>query len=238
MNSGIPGCRSRAVQAEGNAAATRDVCACRRSSSAVALRACLRVASPWRWRPGARHPPSKDAAAPTAADPLGRSTPRGTVVGFLNAARRGENVVARQYLNTTANAEQADLLARQLFVVLDVRLPARLAAISDVPEGSRRNPLVPNQELIATISTAQGALDISVERVERGSGTPVWLFSRVTLAAVPAVYDELQQLSEATALQRCAETRPVLEQPPVRLGRRAAGDSRLLLRDGAAQSAS
>jgi MscS family membrane protein len=162
----------------------------------------LTVASPALAIAQAQAPPKDAPAATVPADPLGRSTPRGTVVGFLNAARGGESVLARQYLNTTANAEQADLLARQLFVVLDVRLPARLAAISDAPEGSRRNPLMPNQELIATISTAQGALDISVERVERGSGTPVWLFSRVTLAAVPAVYDELLQLSEATALQR------------------------------------
>ena len=100
------------------------------------------------------------------------------------------------------NVEQADVLAGQLFLVLDTRLPARLAAISDAPEGSRRNPLMPNQDLVATISTAQGSLDIVVERIERGSGTPIWLFSRATLGAIPAVYDELLQLREATALQR------------------------------------
>jgi MscS family membrane protein len=147
--------------------------------------------------------------APAPDDPLGRGTPRGTVVGFLNAARSGENLLARQYLNTAANAEQSDLLARQLFEVLDARFPARLAAISDAPEGSRRNPLAPDQEVVGTIATSQGTLDIVVERVQRGSAGPVWLFSRATLAATPAVHQEVLHLRSATALQRFVERTPL-----------------------------
>src|SRR5687768_13364465 len=50
---------------------------------------------------GTPKPPAPQPAAPAEpADALGRSTPKGTVVGFLNAARRGEGELARQYLDT------------------------------------------------------------------------------------------------------------------------------------------
>jgi hypothetical protein len=40
-------------------------------------------------------------------DPLGRTTPRGTVFGFLSAARQGEDQRAAQYLNTKARGDAA-----------------------------------------------------------------------------------------------------------------------------------
>jgi MscS family membrane protein len=52
----------------------------------------------------AQENPSSPAARPVqdapAKDALGRDTPRGTVLGFMNAARDGRNDVAAQYLNT------------------------------------------------------------------------------------------------------------------------------------------
>src|SRR4051812_6961108 len=90
--------------------------------------------------------PSAATQAESPRDALGRSTPRGTVLGFLSAARKGEYQLARQYLDTPLKLPAAEQLADQLFVVLDARLPARLPQISDVPEGSRSNPLAPNEE--------------------------------------------------------------------------------------------
>ena len=70
-------------------------------------------------------PPATPQAAPPK-DPLGRDTPRGTVLGFMNAARDGRDDVAPLYLNTSLRDRAAADLARKLFVVLDSRLPARL----------------------------------------------------------------------------------------------------------------
>src|SRR5262249_61161364 len=39
-------------------------------------------------------------------------------------------------------------------------------------------------------TTANGPLDIVVERVNRGSAGRLWLFSRRTLDAIPGVYEE------------------------------------------------
>ena len=134
--------------------------------------------------------PAAPAQPEAAKDALGRDTPRGTVLGFLSAARKGEYQLGRQYLETPLNASAAEQLANQLFVVLDARLPARLPQISDVPEGSRSNPLAPNEERIATIGDAN-PIDIVLHRAERTDGGPIWLFSAGTLGRIPGLYNEV-----------------------------------------------
>jgi len=139
-------------------------------------------------------PPVRPAQAEAPADPLGRDTPRGTVFGFIAAARKGSET-APQYLNTRLRGEAAAALAHKLFVVLDSRLPARLNTLSDRPEGSMPNPLKPDQDIVGTIATASGPLDIIVERVSRSAQPPVWLFSRATLDTVPDVFQEVNLVS-------------------------------------------
>ena len=127
----------------------------------------------------------------TPKDTLGRATPRGMVLGFLSAARKGNTEVAALYLNTPLRGGDSEVLARQLAVVLDRRLPARLNQISDKPEGSVPDPLKPDEDSIGVIDTADGPLDIVVERVDRGKAGKVWLFSRKTLTSIPGVFQEL-----------------------------------------------
>lgn len=142
----------------------------------------------------AQAPTPTSAASPAEApkDTLGRETPRGTLFGFMTAARKSNFDLAALYLNTHLRDRAAAELASQLFVVLDTRLPARLQEVSDRPDGSRANPLRPDQDIVGTIDTASGPLDIVVERVTRGPTGRGWLFSRRTLDAIPAVYDEIQ----------------------------------------------
>jgi MscS family membrane protein len=132
-------------------------------------------------------------AAPSEApkDALGRDTPLGTLLGFLRAARDGNGAAASTCLNTTLRGQAAEELVHQLYIVLDTRLPARLGEISDRPEGSVANPLKPDVDVIGTVQTSGGPLDILVERVVRGPAGRVWLFSRETLDAIPDVYDEI-----------------------------------------------
>jgi MscS family membrane protein len=144
---------------------------------------------------------TQPAAQPeVATDALGRTTPKRTVLGFLAAARKGNDGVAAQYLDTRLRGKAAEQLAHKLFVVLDRRLPARLNEISDTPEGVPTDLLNPRQDLVGTIQTADGRVDIIVERVERGKAGPVWLFSRETLNSIPAMYDEVSAVSVDTLL--------------------------------------
>ncbi|MDE3135146.1 MAG: mechanosensitive ion channel family protein [Acidobacteriota bacterium] len=150
----------------------------------------------WSQVPGKLKTPPPVAAQPeTPKDALGRTTPRGTVLGFLSAARKGNDEIAAQYLDTRRRGKAAEKLAHELFVVLNTRLPARLNQISDSPEGSATDLLNPNQDLIGVVTGAQGKTDIIVERVDRKKEGKVWLFSRGTLTSIPPIYDEISAIS-------------------------------------------
>ena len=133
-------------------------------------------------------PPAAPAPSVPWQDPLGRSTPRGTVIGFFDAGRAGDYVLAARYLD--ASGARAETLARELFTVLDARLPARLTRISDAPDGPAKG-LTLSREIVGTIKGPKGSVDIVVERLSRGDPGPIWLFSAGTLEAIPAVHDEI-----------------------------------------------
>jgi MscS family membrane protein len=128
---------------------------------------------------------------PQPPDALGRETPRGCVLGFLMAARKGDYETAERYLNLNPRGPSAKTLATELWVVLDRRLPPRLNQLSPLPEGSQFYPDRPDADLVGTIETLEGTVDIVVERVGRGKNGQLWLFSQETLKAIPALYDEV-----------------------------------------------
>jgi MscS family membrane protein len=144
--------------------------------------------------------PANPAAQPEAPkDALGRTSPRGTVLGFLVAGRDGNLAAASQYLDTPLKGAAAEELAQQLFTVLDRRLPTRLLELSDSPEGSL-STLKPGQDLIGTISSAQGNVDILVQRLAYSKAGALWLFSRGTLDQIPALFAEVNQIPVDTVL--------------------------------------
>ncbi len=112
-------------------------------------------------------------------------------MGFLAAEGKGENDTAVRYLNSPLKGERAVELARQLFVVLNRRLPANLTQLSNRPEGSLADPLHPNLEVIGTVPSNGGSVEILLERMDRGEVGSVWLFSRKTLDAIPNLYEEV-----------------------------------------------
>src|SRR5258708_702122 len=68
---------------------------------------------------------------PPVADPLGRSTPHGTVVGLVTAAEHENLDRAAEYLESGLMPPERRELARKLWVVLDRKLVTRLARVSD-----------------------------------------------------------------------------------------------------------
>jgi MscS family membrane protein len=169
----------------------------RRSALTLALAVVLAGAIvPFAWAQIAR--PGAVPGAPSAAEPpkdaLGRDTPRGMLQGFMAAARKDNFAAAAMYLDTPFRGEAAQDLARQLYQVLDARLPPRLPEISDVPEGAAPDPLKPDQDILGSIAAPDGHLDIVVTRA-RGPSGRVWQFSRQTLQAIPPVYSEVQLIA-------------------------------------------
>ncbi len=137
--------------------------------------------------------PAAPAQPKAPTDALGRTSPRGTVLGFLSAAAKGNMEAATQYLNTPLRGKRAELLAQELFTVLDRRLPARLLTLSDSPEGSL-STLKPGQDLVGTISGVDGDVDILVELVVLNKEKTRWLFARETLDQIPELFEELNEI--------------------------------------------
>ncbi len=145
-------------------------------------------------------PATADAQAIPSPDTLGRTTPRGTVLGFLKTARKGDYEAATQYLNTKRRGEASTDLAHELLVIIDLRLPARLNQLSDRPRRFVGFFLAkPDQDLVGTISSNSGSIDLLLERVDR-EGQRIWLFSEPTLKSVPGLYAEMEIESSGSML--------------------------------------
>jgi MscS family membrane protein len=159
------------------------------ASIALAL-LLISSSSVWAQNTGGNQPAAQPAQPERPRDPLGRDTPRGTVLGFMSAGG-AEIEAAPLYLNSGLSGAAAAELAQQLYVVLNSRLPVRVNVLSDRPEGSLVNPLKPDQDIVGTINTSTGPLELIVERVDAGGPERVWLFSRATLQEIPRVYQEI-----------------------------------------------
>jgi MscS family membrane protein len=126
-----------------------------------------------------------------ADDPLGRSTPHGTVIGFMKAVGREDYERAVEYLDTKQPPRRAQQLARELQYILDWGFSASVPKLSKKPEGDPEDNLNPNREKIGAVKTDSGSYEISLERVQKGNDPPVWLFSSETLKQIPHIYEEL-----------------------------------------------
>jgi MscS family membrane protein len=136
-----------------------------------------------------------NAPTPEPGDPLGRSTPHGTLVGFLHAAQNGRYNDASQYLQLSKKerAASGERIARQLHALLDQAFVGRIGAVSDSPEGSHQAGVPQNHERIGVFRLNDSETDADLVRVSDPSAGNIWLFSAQTLASFP---DQAGQLEE------------------------------------------
>jgi len=126
-------------------------------------------------------------------DPLGRSTPYGCVIGFLQAVNGNDLPKAAQYLDTKLPEDQAEELAKQLKVVLDTGLSSSINGLSRETLGKLTDDLRVTREKVGVADTQDGNLDIFLDRISRQDAEPIWLFSAETLAQIPDAYAHLSR---------------------------------------------
>jgi MscS family membrane protein len=125
-------------------------------------------------------------------DPLGRSTPEGTVFGFMKSAAQGNYDQALQYLDTKITGIRAQRLIDAVRAILERGFSGKLAVLSNKPEGDLNDNLPSSKERVGRVNILpSGSVDILLERVERGNKPPIWLFSAETLKNVQENYKEL-----------------------------------------------
>jgi MscS family membrane protein len=81
-------------------------------------------------------------------------------------------------------------LARHLKIALDQTLWVDAETLSRDPAGHLDDGLPPVRDQIGRIETAQGPVDILVQRVPREDGPRIWKISTATVAQIPALYEE------------------------------------------------
>ena len=128
---------------------------------------------------------------PLLEDPLGRSTPYGTVIGFLRAVDKVDYELASNYLEGKQSAQRKADLARDLQVVLNRGLKIGLDNLSRTPEGHLDDGLPADLEKVGTATFGSESLDIVLRRTTKPDTPPIWLFSSGTLLGVTAAAEQL-----------------------------------------------
>ena len=151
-----------------------------------------------------RLPAPANTSGNTSADPLGRSTPSGTVFGFLQAAQEGNYSIAAQYLQINAARRQAegDQLAMKLKVVMDRAFAGSLKNVSTQPEGTPQEDVPFDRQKLGTMSSGDVEVNLDLVRVSDARAGKIWLISSDTLAKVPELYDQVEARQVETRLPK------------------------------------
>jgi MscS family membrane protein len=166
-----------------------------RAWASVALLACALA-------PRAAHalvlgldPANKTATAATpepAHDPLRRTTPSGTLTGFLHAVEHSDFVTAARYMQVPeSHRGDTEAEARALKALIDRYFSASLTTISDEPTGALDDGLPTDRERIGPLTIGERKVDVTLVRVTDPDVGPIWLISAETLRQAPALYRSL-----------------------------------------------
>ncbi len=138
--------------------------------------------------------PSSMPATSSTANPLNRTTPSGSVLGFLQAAQSGDYSIAAQYLQMNAARRQAEgeQIATQLKAVMDSpAFTGRVGGFTQA-EGTPQEGVALGRQKLGTMSSGDVEADLDLVRVSDPSAGKIWLISSDTLAKVPELYDQVE----------------------------------------------
>ena len=161
---------------------------------------------------GAAH---TEAIAEEPNDPLGRSTPHGTVFGFLQTAQDGKYKEATQYLQLSNNERisRGAELARKLHALMDNAFMGRVGGIAQHREGSIRPGVTQDHEQIGAFRINGSETPVDLVHVSEPGAGDIWLFSSETLARVPDLFDQIESNKLGSRLPSFLSTNLILNTP-------------------------
>src|ERR1700676_3789731 len=130
--------------------------------------------------------------APATPDALGRETPSGTVLGFLQAAQARNYKAPGDFPQMAPPRRQSQGvdLAEKLKYLIDRSFVGGLRRLSTRPEGKPAYG-TPNDQTIGIFSYGDGEVPVVLVRVGDPNSGKIWLFSSETLSKVPELYDNV-----------------------------------------------
>jgi MscS family membrane protein len=166
-----------------------------RTKTLLLLTLCLVVALPLTAQSplsGVLSPSSSTPNSPT--DPLGRNTPSGSILGFLQAAQSGNYSIAAQYLqmNPARRQSEGEQIANHLNAVLNSPAFSGRVGTFTQPEGTPQEGVPLGHQKLGTMSSGDVEADLDLVRVSDPSAGKIWLVSSETLTKVPELYDQVE----------------------------------------------
>jgi len=127
-------------------------------------------------------------------DTLGRSTPQGTVLGFLQSAQSGKYKQAAQYLELSKRerAIRGERLAFQLHKLMDSAFVGRVGAITGYHDRSAEVGGAENYEHIGVFRINETETSVDLVHVADPQSGEIWLFSSKLLAQVLDLFKQIE----------------------------------------------
>jgi MscS family membrane protein len=132
-------------------------------------------------------PVTSPSPPPAPVDPLGRTSPRGTIAGLISAVHRNDLVAAVAYLELSARQRRdAETLATNLTAILDRYFDQPISSLSGSESGTAGDGLPIDRERIRFAVDGR-PVEIDLIRVADPQAGLVWLISSATLDDVPTI---------------------------------------------------
>lgn len=141
---------------------------------------------------GDQAPEADENKPQVSPDSLGRSNPRGTILGYIDAMSKGYYEKAGQYFDLreipkNKRAEQGAKLAKILERVLDQKGSLEPGSLlSDGALGFEDDNLDKGVDEVGSFSLGGKTVSVLVERIERKEEGAIWLVSSRTLSELPS----------------------------------------------------
>jgi MscS family membrane protein len=152
--------------------------------------------------------PKAEPAAPL--DPLGRQTPRSSLLNFMKYEASGDYATAARFLQLPPGENLAQLTKE--FRMLNPNFQGTPNLVSDDPNGSVEAGLPPGQVRAGVLTVGSTTADMILVRVDEPAVGKIWLISRASLESVPKLYAllESEKPTEASRIRRVLLSGPMV----------------------------
>ena len=164
---------------------------------------------------GTTQPAANNSPAPH--DPLGRTSPRESIIAFIEACHDRQYGKAAHYLDLRQmpageRDKRGSELAKQLEDILD-DTSFDIATLSREPIGDLGDGLPPDREQLVTVRSGPKSVSLEMQHVEFHNGMRVWLVSSDSLDKISQARQFLTETPIEKRLPQFLVTHEVLDTP-------------------------
>jgi MscS family membrane protein len=153
--------------------------------------------------PTSAAPPPSKAEPKATIDPLGRETPRGTMMGLLKYGERQDFATAARYFQLDPDQGTDFVQLAKELQALRLRFKSNIGLLSDDPNGSVEAGLPLGQVRAGVFAVGATTTDVILVRVDDPTSGKIWLISKETVATIPQLYAQMES-EGPTAADRIA----------------------------------